>query len=242
MGRSSFQDGMGSSVGLLLVIIVIFDLPFMISINYIGRYFIPFIPFLAILSSFFIEEILIIAKNKGWMFIRPLVLIALTIGIAYSTLRLVSITLLFLNDSRIAASEYIADIRGYQKSIEYTLYPPRIDKKRFERAHNYPIYFVEWKGDTVPTGGRFEYNQGEQGLLDRNTDYFVLDSFTYDRVYVESICDTTPVECDFFMRLLNGDVKNFRLLKTFSYKLPPYLPQVSLTAVNPVIHIFERVR
>lgn len=59
------------------------------------------------------------------------------------------------------------------------------------RAHNYRIYFVEWDGGEVPTDGRIEYNKAEQGLLDRDTDYFVLDSFTYDRFFTPSICDTT---------------------------------------------------
>jgi len=241
-GRSSFKDGLGQAVGIFLVAIVIFDLPFMISINYIGRYFIPFIPFLAILAAFFVDEVIRLAQERRLGFALPLILAALTIGISYSALRLVSVALMFINDSRIAATEYIASIRGYQKSIEYTLYPPYIEKKRFMRAHNYPIYFVEWEGDTVPTGGRYEYNLGEEGLLERDTDYFVIDSFTYARFYTESICATTPVECDFFIKLLNGEVKSFRLLKRFSYELPPYLPKVSLTAVNPVIHIFERVR
>lgn len=241
-GRSSFQNGTGLSVGIFLAAIVVFDLPFLISINYIGRYFIPFIPFLAILGALFVDEVVALAQDRGMAFIRPLCMAILVIGVAYSALRLASTALMFLNDSRITATEYIASIRGYQKSIEYTLYPPYIEKRRFMRAHNYPIYFVEWLGDSVPTGGRFAYNLGEEGLLERDTDYFVIDSFTYDRFYTESICETTPVECDFFIRLLNGEVKNFRLLKTFSYELPPYLPKVSLTAVNPVIHIFERVR
>lgn len=241
-GRSSFKDGLGQAVGIFLLTVVIFDLPFMISINYIGRYFIPFIPFLAILAAFFIDEVIGLAQNRGLSFVRPLIMVVLTVGIAYSMLRLVSVALMFINDSRIAATEYIASIRGYQKSIEYTLYPPYIEKRRFMRAHNYPIYFVEWEGDTVPTGGRHEYNLGEEGLLERDTDYFVIDSFTYDRFYTESICATTPVECDFFIKLLDGEVKSFRLLKKFSYELPPYFPKVSLTAVNPVIYIFERVR
>lgn len=241
-GKSSFKDGLGQAIGIFLLVIVIFDLPFMISINYIGRYFIPFIPFLTILAAFFVDEVIGLAQNRGLSFVRPLIMVVLTVGIAYSMLRLVSVALMFINDSRIAATEYIASIRGYQKSIEYTLYPPYIEKRRFMRAHNYPIYFVEWEGDTVPTGGRYEYNLGEEGLLERDTDYFVIDSFTYDRFYTESICATTPVECDFFIKLLNNEVKSFRLLKKFSYELPPYLPKVSLTAVNPVIHIFERVR
>ncbi|NWF64536.1 MAG: phospholipid carrier-dependent glycosyltransferase [Chloroflexi bacterium] len=230
------------SVGVLLLVALIFDLPFLISINYIGRYFIPFIPFMAILAVFFLDEALRLASSRKLVLVAPALTTLLAAGITYSALRLVSISLLFLNDARIPATEYIASLRGYQKSIEYTLYPPSINKKQFMRAHNYPIYFVEWAGDEVPTGGRIEYNQGEQGLLDRNTDYFVLDSFTYDRFYIQSVCDTTPVECDFFLRLLDGDVENYRLLKEFSYELPPYLPQVSLTAVNPKIHIYERAR
>lgn len=110
------------------------------------------------------------------------------------------------------------------------------------RAHNYPIYFVEWEGDTVPTGGRYEYNLGEQGLLERDTDYFVIDSFTYDRFYTDTICNTTPVECEFFLRLLDNDIKTYRLVKEFNYELPPYLPKVRLTAVNPKISVYERVR
>lgn len=242
LGKTSFEDRRAQAVGIFLLTVLLFDLPFMISINYIERYFIPFVPFLAILGAFFIEEVIAFAKGRGWNFAQPVVIAVLVIGVAYSTLRLVSISLLFLNDSRIPAREYIASIRGYQRSIEYTLYPPAIEKRRFMRAHNYPIYFVEWADDTVPTGGRFEYNQGEQGLLDRDTDFFVVDSFTYDRFYTESICMTTPLECDFFKRLLQGEVENYRLLKEFTYDLPPYLPQVSVTAVNPEIQIFERVR
>lgn len=230
------------SVGILLLIVAIFDLPFLISINYIGRYFIPFIPFLAILAAFFVDEILRLALNRKLVLAAPALSTLMALGVAYSALRLVSVALLFLNDARIPATEYIAGLRGYQKSVEYTLYPPRINKRQFMRAHNYPIYFVEWKGDSVPTGGRFEYNQGEQGLLDRDTDYFVLDSFTYDRFYTQSVCDTTPVECDFFLRLLDDKVQTYRLLKKFIYELPPYLPNVSLTAVNPKIYIYERAR
>ncbi|GJQ36842.1 MAG: hypothetical protein JETCAE01_28520 [Anaerolineaceae bacterium] len=241
-GRTTFANGSGSTIGAFLLILLIFDLPFMISINYIGRYFIPFIPFMSILSSLMIDEVLRLTSDRKLVFIHPVLITLLVLGLGYSALRIVSISLLFLNDSRIPATEYIASIRGYQKSIEYTLYPPMVEKRRFERAHNYPIYFIEWEGDEVPTGGRFEYNQAEKGLLERDTDYFVIDSFTYGRFYSDTICATTPGECDFFKRLIAGEVKSFRLLREFTYRLPPYLPQVSLTAVNPDILIFERVR
>jgi hypothetical protein len=122
------------------------------------------------------------------------------------------------------------------------LYPPKIEKKRFTRAHNYPIYFVKYPDDIVPTGGRFEYNEGEKGLLERDTDYLVIDSYTYGRFYINTVCETNPVECDFFKRLIDGNVDSFRLLVRFDYQLPSYLPQVTISAVNPDVLIFERVR
>jgi hypothetical protein len=229
------------NIGILILAIIIFDLPFLFSINYIPRYFIPFVPFLSILAALLIKEIYILSKNKKLSFVQPILVIILMLGISYATLRLVSISLLFINDARIPATEYIATIQGYQKSIEYTLYPPSIEKKRFERAHNYPIYFVKYVNDVVPTGGRYEYNLGEQGLLQRNTDYFVIDSLTYERFYTDSICVTIPVECDFFKRLLAGEIKSYRLVQEFHYTLPTYLPDVSVNVVNPEIKIYERV-
>lgn len=242
MKKSPLENGRMQGVGILLLTVLIFDLPFMISINYIERYFIPFVPFLAILGAFFIEEVDALANSRGWNFVRPMVVVVLMLGVTYSTLRLVSISLLFLNDSRIPASEHIATIRGYGKSIEFTLYPPAVEKRRFFRAHNYPIYFVKYPNDVVPTGGRYEYNLGEQGLLDRNTDYFVIDSYTYSRFYTDSVCVTNQVECDFFKQLLAGENENFRLMEKFAYQLPPYLPYVTISAVNPDILIFERIR
>ena len=241
-GNMSFENKKAQGIGILISAVLIFDLPFMISINYIGRYFIPFVPFLAILGAFLVDEIISFAKQRGLNFVQPVMITLLVVGISYSLLRLVSIALLFENDARIPAGEYIATIRGYQKSLEYTLYPPIVNKRQFERAHNYPIYFVKYPTDVVPTGGRYEYNLGEHGLLERDTDYFVIDTLTYERLYTDSICETNPVECDFFKKLLVGKVTTYRLLKEFTYSLPPYLPQVSLSAVNPEIRIYERIR
>jgi hypothetical protein len=49
------------------------------------------------------------------------------------------------------------------------------------------------------------------------------------------------VECNFFKRLLAGEVTTFRLVKEYTYSLPSYLPQVSVLTVNPGIRIYERV-
>lgn len=70
----------------------------------------------------------------------------------------------------------------------------------------------------------------------------MIDSYTYDRFASSSECEANPVECDFFKRLLAGEVGNFRLVEEFTYRLPAYLPQVGIAAVNPDIQIFERVR
>jgi len=167
----------------------------------------------------------------------------LVVGISYSMLRLVSTALLFVNDARIPASEYIATIRGYKTTVEYTLYPPIVNKKQFYgAARNYPIYFLKYPNEKMPIGGKVKYNQGEQGLIERGVDYLVIDTFTYSRFFNDAICKTNPVECDFFKRLLAGKVTTFRLVKDFTYSLPPYLPRVSVLAVNPEIRIYERVR
>lgn len=242
MGRVNFDLKEVQAVIVLVLAVLIFDLPFMISINYIPRYFIPFVPFLAILGALLVRDLLDAARNRNLKFAPYFIGFLLLAGFVYSGLRLVSTALLFLNDPRIPASEYIATIRGFGKSMEYTLYPPVVERRRFLRAHNYPIYFVKYPTDVVPTGGRYEYNQGEQGLLERDTDYFVIDSFTYDRFYTDSVCVTNPVECDFFKRLLAGEVESFQLVKKFSYRLPPYLPHVWISAVNPDVLVFERVR
>ncbi len=231
------------AVVILIGAVIIFDLPFLVSVNYVMRFFIPFVPFLSILGALFVHETYTLAKNKGWRFWPAFITTLIILGISYSTLRLVSTALLFLNDARIPASAYISSFRGYKKTIEYTLYPPIVSKKQFYgAARNYPIYFIKYPGETVPTGGKVKYNQGEKGLLDRNVNYLVIDSFTYDRLYNDAICMTNPVECDFFKRLLAGEVTTFRLIKEFSYSLPPYLPNLSVLTVNPEIKIYERVR
>jgi hypothetical protein len=242
LGRLQMDQKQGQAVIILAATVLLFDLPFMVSVNYIPRYFIPFVPFLSILGALFIKEVIDLAKNKGRSYVSAVVAVFLFIGISYSMLRLASTALLFMNDARMPAGEYIASLPGANKVIEYTLYPPIVNKKQFSKAYNYPIFFVKYSDDVVPTGGRYEYNQGEQGLIDRGTDYLVIDTFTYSRFYTDSICKTNSVECDFFKRLLAGNVTTFRLVKKFTYSLPPWLPNISISAVNPEIRIYERVR
>jgi 4-amino-4-deoxy-L-arabinose transferase-like glycosyltransferase len=241
-GRQSMEEKVFAGVLILVANILLFDLPFLVSINYIPRHFIPFVPLFAVLGALFVDEVAAFGKDRNWKFIQPAVVAVLVVGLTYSLLRLLSIALLFLNDARIPATQYIATLRGFGKSIEYTLYPPNVEKRRFARSHNYPIYFVKYPNETVPQGGRYEFNQGEQGLLERETDYFVIDSLTYDRFYTDSVCATNPVECDFFKRLMSGEVTTYHLLAEFSYRLPPWLPPIEIAAVNPDVKIYGRVR
>lgn len=241
-GKLQMDEKQGQAILILAATVLLFDLPFMISINYIPRYFIPFVPFLSILGALFIKEIVDLANSKNWNYIPSAVAVLLVVGISYSMLRLAGTALLFINDARMPAGEFIANLPSEGKVIEYTLYPPIVDKGQFAKAYNYPIFFLKYPDDVVPTGGRHEYNQGEQGLLERETDYLVIDTLTYSRFYTDSICKTNPVECDFFKGLLAGEVTTFRLMKEFTYSLPFWLPDISLSAVNPEVRIYERIR
>jgi len=236
-GKVQMDAHQRQAVLILSATLVLFDLPFMISVNYIPRYFIPFVPFFAILAALFVSEISRLLITRGYPFARAAIYLILFIGITYSVLRLTSTALLFLNDARMPAGEYLKTLRE-GTVIEYTLYPPIIPRAHFAKARNYPIFFIKYPGQQVPTNKAFQYNRGEEGLLERQVDYLVIDTITYTRLWDPYICDTNPVECDFFRKLLAGET-HYRLIKEFTYKLPPFLPQVSISAVNPEIRIYE---
>ena len=63
-GKIPFENKKAQGVGILVTAVLIFDLLFMVSINYIGRYFIPFVPFLAILGALLVDEIIEFAKRQ----------------------------------------------------------------------------------------------------------------------------------------------------------------------------------
>jgi 4-amino-4-deoxy-L-arabinose transferase-like glycosyltransferase len=238
--RISMEEKQGQAILILLATLILFDLPFMMSVNYIQRYFIPFIPFLAVLAAISVKDLIDFLAQKHIQYALMGVNLVLAFGLTYSFLRLVSTALLFMNDARMPASDYIAALPGQDKTIEYTLYPPRIDRKQFHKARNYPIFFIKYPGQTVPTDKAFEYNQGEAGLIERNVDILVVDTLTYDRFSDEYICATNPVECDFFAQLLAGRT-SFKLTREFTYSLPAYLPQISIYAVNPEVRVYEHV-
>lgn len=227
------------SFGVLLLAILALDLPMMVSYNYQLRYFLTLMPFLAILAAFFLADLHTRAKATGRT-ILPLAVNLTVAGIVlYSLARLLSLMLLVMNDARIPASAFM-DTLPPGTSLEHTYYPPTYEGTRFEREYNYPVYFVRG-GEPLPTDKRFEYNAGEAGLVDRQTDYFVVDSFTARKFDNPHYCESMPLECTFFKQLESGGSAHYKLLAEFEYNLPPYLPQIQFEFINPAIRIYERL-
>lgn len=227
------------SFGVLLLAILALDLPMMVSYNYQLRYFLTLMPFLAVLAAFFLADLHARAKATGKSILPLAVNLTVAGVVLYSLARLLSLMLLVMNDSRIPASAFM-DTLPPGKSLEHTYYPPTYEGTRFEREYNYPVYFVRG-GEPLPTDKRFEYNAGEAGLVDRQTDYFVVDSFTARKFDNPHYCESMPLECTFFKQLESGGSAHYKLLAEFEYNLPPYLPQIQFEFINPAIHIYERL-
>lgn len=233
-------DSRIGSFAILLLAILVLDLPMMVSYNYQLRYFLPLTPPLAVLTAFFVDELYTYSKQL-WKSILPVAVAAgVSLIILFSFARLISMTLLFINDARIPASKFITTLPT-GTSLEHTFYPPTIPMNYFEREHNYPIYFRKGENESLPVSDKYVFNIGEVGLDERMTDYFVVDSFTSDKFKDPYTCANMQVECDFFQQLETGQSQHYRLLAEFKYTLPPYLPQIEVLFANPTIRIYERI-
>jgi hypothetical protein len=231
-------DPAASGLALLLGAVFVLDLPMTISYNYQLRYFLTFMPFLAILAAFCLEDLHARAKGYGPLFARLLQGVVGLI-VLYSLARITSLMLLVANDARVPASAFVASLPK-DTTLEHTYYPPTIPEKHFANEFNYPIYFVKGN-EPVPTSKNIVFNIGEAGLNDRQTDYLVLDSYTWLKFNDPFTCERMQVECDFFKQLEAGGSEHYRLLAEFKYSLPPYLPQVQFNFINPSIRIYERI-
>jgi 4-amino-4-deoxy-L-arabinose transferase-like glycosyltransferase len=225
---------------LLLLTIFVLDLPIMVSYNYPTRFFLPLIPFFAILSTLFISDLYALTKQHANSIYPKLIGAGLTLTLLFSLARSVSVMLLFLNDSRIPATQFVASLPS-SASLEHTEYPPTIPDNHFEREHNYPIHFRNTPDEPLLTSKNYVYNIGEAGLDDRQTTYLVIDSFTSDKFNSAYTCELMQVECDFFKQLAAGESSHYELIADFSYRLPPFLPQLEVSFVNPEIRIYERI-
>jgi len=239
--RSENRESRTTFLVLLLLSIVALDLPITISYNYPTRFFLPMMPIFAVLSALFIKDLYQQIKIKENLPYQRLLNLGLAAIILFSLARNISVMLLFLNDARIPASEFINAL-PVETSLEHTFYPPAIPREHFEREHNYPIFFSKTPGETAPTNKNYVYNAGEAGLDDRLTDYLVVDNFTIDRLSDPYICQSMQAECDFFKQLASGQSDHYKLIGEFSYSLPPYLPPLKISFVNPKIRIYERLK
>jgi len=232
------REPLVKSFSILLLAILALDLPMLISYNYQLRYFLSLMPFLAVLAAFLVQDLYQRAQ-QGSKIHQTLVSVCVSLFVIYSLARLLSLMLLVMNDSRLPATRFAATLPP-GTSLEHTSYPPTLPPGHFKREFNYPIYFVRGN-EPLPTDNRFEYNAGEAGLNDRETDYLVIDDFTANKFQSQFYCDAMPVECAFFRQLETGRSDHYRLLKEFKYTLPPYLPQVNFDFINPTIRIYERI-
>jgi hypothetical protein len=234
------QEPQIKSFAVIVLAILVLDLPMTISYNYQLRYFLTLMPFLAVLSAFFIEHIYHQAKRTEYKAYPIVVYLTVSVIVVYSLARIISLMLLVMNDARIPASTFLKTLPT-DTSLEHTSYPPSIPAEHFDREHNYPIYFTRDPNELLPENNRFKINDGEAGLNDRETDYLVIDNFTSRKFENQYFCAAMPVECEFFRQLETGRSDHYKLLKEFNYTLPPYLPQIDFEFINPAIRIYERI-
>ncbi len=236
--RKLAAEPQSRSFAILLLAILVLDLPMTLSYNYQLRYFLTMMPFLAVLAAFFVAELHTQAAAKGRWY--PLALYMTVAGILlYSFARLLSLMLLVMNDARIPATAFMQTLPA-GASLEHTYYPPSLPAGHFAREHNYPIYFVKGN-EPPPSDDKLPSNAGEAGLVKRETDFFVVDSFTSERFEDPRYCESMPLECSFFKQLETGQSQHYQLLAEFKYTLPPYLPQIRFLFINPSIRIYERI-
>jgi 4-amino-4-deoxy-L-arabinose transferase-like glycosyltransferase len=224
---------------LLFIAILVIDLPIAVSYNYPIRFFLPLMPLLAILGALFIHDLYSLAQKKSPRY-SQLIGTGLILITVFSMARVLGVMLLFVHDSRIPATAFVATLPA-GTSLEGTFYSPSIPANHFEREHNYPLFFPKSPDQSPPTNKNYVYNAGEAGLDERETDYFITDSFTIDKFNNAYTCESMRVECDFFKQLATGQSNHYQLIAEFSYALPGFLPQIQVDFVNPTIRIYKRI-
>lgn len=239
--RSLSSDTRSGALAVVWLAVVVTDLPILISYNYQLRYFLPIMPPLTILTAFFVEALYTHAKANSPRILPAALTLTVSAIVLYSFARLASIMLLFMNDARIPATQFMLTLPA-GASLEHTSYPPSYPEGYFSREHNYPLYITKGATDVVPTDKPYEFNKAEEGLLERGTDYLIVDNFTADRFKDPYICEQVPLECAFFAQLESGGTDHYKLIAEFKYTLPPYLPQIRILFANPTIHIYERIK
>jgi hypothetical protein len=236
--RGQRDDSRTDLVAILLLCVVCLDLPVLISYRYPPRYLLSLHPLLAVLAGCFVEEVLQRIEHSRIRYLRAVCLAGVAIVIAFSFLRVVAVLLLFLNDNRILAGQFLKTLPE-GSTLEHTYSPPNIPRGHFSKLYEHPSFEKRYADQRAPDGNAAKYNQGEGGVERRQPDYLLVDSFTYEDFLIASDCEYMQAECEFYRRLFAGET-NYELIQSFDYRLPPYLPETRATFVNPVIRIYRR--
>jgi hypothetical protein len=237
--KNRSQDSMHMSKIAVVLSILALDLPILFSYNLQPRFFLPMLPLLAVVSALFFQEVLDYLSSRDYRLGKIVICVALVTALIFNILKITSVSMLLLNDSRKAASVYLTTLpRGTR--IEYTLYPPSIPEDHFSAAHSYPLVFLKFPDDELPQSPFFEFNVGGAGVKDRKPDYLVLDSFTYNRFNNAYTCSLHPQDCEYFKRLRSGHT-DYVLIREFRYRLPAFFPDPAVSFVNPDLEIYQRI-
>ena len=225
-------------IAIVLLCATSLDLPVLISYHYPPRFFLSILPLLAVLGGMFVEDSLQRIERLNIRYLKEVGLAAVVLILSYSFLRVIAVMLLFLNDNRIPSSRFLVSLpKG--STLEYTSSPPNIPARHFSKLYEHPLYVKKFANQPAPEGDISKFNQGEAGVEQRQPEYLLVDSFTYEDYLNQSDCVSVQVECEFYRRLFAGET-HYELIKIFDYRLPPYLPETRATFVNPVIQIYRR--
>lgn len=234
--QQSSPWGINKSAAAIVTLLAVMDIPILVSRTYTIRHLVPLVPFMAIIFCFLLEYVWTHCCGTS-PFLKSLFVIVITVGLIHSALRVVSLNLLFLNDARLSAGAYISEMIPEGSSIEVLAYPPNIDKSRYKIKY-YPFQFRLFNTDSVPPG----YNLGCEGFKERNPDYIVIDSFTYQwHCFPKAKGLLHAPDCVCWDAILKGKA-GYTLFKEISYSLPPFLPSVQGEFVNPIIYILKNGR
>ena len=128
--KSLTHASRAGNFSILLLALFALDLPMMVSYNYQFRYFLTILPILAVFSGFFVEWLYTRAAQGSTSLFSWLVVAGVVLIVLFSFARLASVVLLFMNDSRTPASDYIRTLPA-GTSLEHTFYPPSHSRQLF---------------------------------------------------------------------------------------------------------------
>lgn len=218
----------------VILVLIIFDIPISITTFYPMRFIVPMIPGLAVLTAISIQELWQLDGRPRWGILRVLVGVGLVGVLAFSYIRVIGIELLFINDARIAAGEWLANGLPANSSVEYTRLQPNFPDGRY-RLQEFPYSIRRHPSDPVPLD-----DLGLAGVEMRRPDYLVVTSYMYWWYYDNPyFCELNLANCIFFRGLLAGKTA-YDQAAHFHYELPQWLPTVSTLFVNPDIYVFAR--